>query len=47
MQHTLVNHRIMIGKKKPKRPETIGGSTPDTKSKLSFDACFHSLKNGT
>ena len=30
---TLVNHRMMMGKKKPNKPEIAGGKTPEIKVK--------------
>jgi hypothetical protein len=30
---TLVNHRMMMGKKKPNTPEIAGGNTPEIKVK--------------
>ena len=38
---------MMIGRKKPNRAETAGGSTPEMKVNEPGDASDHSCKNGT
>ena len=47
MRLTLVNLRIMMGKKNPKSAETVGGSTPDTKLNESELSSCHFSRKGT
>ena len=44
---TLVNQRMMIGKKKLKSPEMDGGRTPDSTAKEDGEAWYHFCKKGT
>lgn len=44
---TLVNHRMMTGKKNPKIPEMAGGNTPETKANENSLASNHDCKKGT
>jgi hypothetical protein len=46
-QHTLVNQRMMIGKKKLKKPDTAGGNTPDAMANVLGDASAHESSKGT
>lgn len=41
------SHLMMMGKKKPKIPETAGGKTPDKIEKVVSDDDFHFSRKGT
>ena len=47
MRLTLVNLRIIMGKKNPKSAETVGGRTPDTKLNESELSSCHFSRKGT
>ena len=41
------SHRMITGKKKPKRAETAGGRTPETMAKVVPDVVRHSSRKPT
>lgn len=47
VRQTLVNQRMMMGRKKLKSPETAGGNTPDTTANEDEEAWNHFCKKGT
>ena len=45
--HTFVNQRMMIGRKKPKKPEIAGGKTPEMNAKENGEDLAHESRKGT
>ena len=41
------NHRMMMGKKNPKIPDTVGGNTPEMKANENGDELDHDSRKGT